>query len=152
MGWRESGIQERADGVDGEPNSVTALGVGPDLGDDLAFAHRPAEKDAGTPQSSATPTKPSKHWVWSVMELTEEQLYERIGLDGVMFLRLVDIGWQTCTFLALFVGIPLLIVYSTIDVSSRLPFPPLIPPLHRASRPLCLARVSLREAGVGELL
>ena len=39
-----------------------------------------------------------------------------------MFLRLVDIGWQTCTFLAIFVGMPLLIVYSTIDV--RFPTPP----------------------------
>lgn len=126
--------------MDSEPNSVTALGVGPDLGHDLAYSHSAAEKAAGSPRSSVTPTKPSKYWVWSVMELTEEQLYERIGLDGVMFLRLVDIGWQTCTFLALFVGMPLLIVYSTIDVSSHVPFPPPIPPSHRPSRSLYCAR------------
>lgn len=126
--------------MDGEPNSVTALGVGPDLGHDLAYAHGGAEKDAkGTSRgSAAAATKPIKYWVRSVMELTEEQLYERIGLDGVMFLRLVDIGWQTCTFLALFVGMPLLIVYSTIDVQlstslSHTSHSPFSPSLARAS-------------------
>jgi hypothetical protein len=50
----------------------------------------------------------------------------------------VDIGWQTCTFLALFVGMPLLIVYSTIDVQlstslSHTSHSPFSPSLARAS-------------------
>ena len=33
-------------------------------------------------------------WYSSIMSLSEEDLYPRIGLDGIMFLRLSDIGLQ----------------------------------------------------------